>query len=286
MNSSANQITLLDDGLFTDETGEWSDEKHRILAAYAKLFNTGMKNKWKVRTYIDLFAGPGLSKDKETGALKYGSPLIALSLKDTFTHYIFCDADRGKLSALQDRVRRCNPTGDVAYVEGDVNEHTDKIVNLVPRNGLSLCFVDPYDLKSLRFRTIERLALPHMDFIILLATYMDAQRNVHAYCSAGNTVIDELLGDPHWRAAWEKVGYQKKFSFFLLEQFARKMEQLGYLRQAVHHSRRIELPGKKVPLYRLAFFSRHPTGRKFWKEALKYTDDQLELELPEVGGLE
>ncbi len=40
------------------------------------------------------------------------------------------------------------------------------------------------------------------------------------------------------------------------------------------HVRSIE---KNLPLYHLAFFSRNELGRKFWKEARKYSDDQLDL---------
>jgi hypothetical protein len=34
---------------------------------------------------------------------------------------------------------------------------------------------------------------------------------------------------------------------------------------------------KNLPLYHLAFFSKHPRGYQFWKEACKYGTEQLTL---------
>lgn len=34
---------------------------------------------------------------------------------------------------------------------------------------------------------------------------------------------------------------------------------------------------KNLPLYHLAFFSKHPRGYEFWNQVLKYGTDQLSL---------
>jgi hypothetical protein len=34
---------------------------------------------------------------------------------------------------------------------------------------------------------------------------------------------------------------------------------------------------KNLPLYHLAFFSKHPRGYQFWDQVLKYGTDQLSL---------
>jgi len=34
---------------------------------------------------------------------------------------------------------------------------------------------------------------------------------------------------------------------------------------------------ENLPLYHLGFFSRHELGSKFWREARKYSDDQMHL---------
>ena len=41
-----------DDGLFCPEVGKWAEDKHSLVSLYAKLFSTGMKEKWEERVYI------------------------------------------------------------------------------------------------------------------------------------------------------------------------------------------------------------------------------------------
>ena len=79
-----------DDGLICPEVGGWAENKYRLLALYDKLFSTGMKNKWDQRVYIDLYAGAGYSRIQGTKTVLMGSPIIALTVPDTFDKYIFC----------------------------------------------------------------------------------------------------------------------------------------------------------------------------------------------------
>ena len=60
--------TPKDDGLFIPEVGEWSKDKHYFLARYIDAFTTAMKNKkWSGLHYIDLFAGAGVERLKDSG---------------------------------------------------------------------------------------------------------------------------------------------------------------------------------------------------------------------------
>ena len=78
-----NQITptLAPDGLLVDEVGPWALEKYRRLALYDTLFASGMKRRWDVRVYLDLFCGPGRASIRRTGQLVETSPLIALGVR-------------------------------------------------------------------------------------------------------------------------------------------------------------------------------------------------------------
>jgi hypothetical protein len=55
------------------------------------------------------------------------------------------------------------------------------------------------------------------------------------------------------------------------------MKKLGYHYGGVESSVLVRSTEKKLPLYRLGFFSRHRLGDKFWKEARKYSQDQRPL---------
>ena len=46
---------------------------------------------------------------------------------------------------------------------------------------------------------------------------------------------------------------------------------------SIEHMVKIRTHDKRLPLYYLAFFSKHETGLKFWDEVRKYATDQLIL---------
>jgi three-Cys-motif partner protein len=139
---------LFDDGLMTAEVGRWSLEKYRLLALYDTLFATGMRHRWDVRVYLDLFCGPGRARLRGTSHLIETSPLIALRVPDRFDTYIFCDENPRAIDALRERVAREFPAVDATYVVGNCNDRIAEIVAAIPkasmaRTVLSLSFLDP-----------------------------------------------------------------------------------------------------------------------------------------------
>ncbi len=129
------------DGLIIPEIGKWGERKYRLVGNYCEIFTTGMKNKWGSLVYIDLFAGCGFAKIKETSRILKSSPLIALSTSHKFNKYIFCEESEEKLDALKTRVNREYPNANVEYVLGDSNSNVSKIISLIPKeNCLRFCF--------------------------------------------------------------------------------------------------------------------------------------------------
>src|ERR1700757_2020082 len=199
-------IEVTDDGLFCQEVGSWTEEKHSLVSLYAKLFSTGMKQKWDERVYIELYAGAGCSKIEGTSRWIAGSPIRALALEDPFDKYIFCERESKQLDALKKRVERVAPSARVAFILGDCNQKIDDILAEVPpysssHKVLSLCFVDPFDI-GIKFRTLRRLSERFVDFLILLALYMDANRNYETYIKEEKIKIDEFLDSTTWRDEW------------------------------------------------------------------------------------
>lgn len=72
-------VHVSDDEHFCPEVGRWAEDKHGLVSFYAKLFSTGMKDKWHERVYIELYAGAGHSRIRGTSTTIAGSPLQALS---------------------------------------------------------------------------------------------------------------------------------------------------------------------------------------------------------------
>jgi three-Cys-motif partner protein len=273
-------IEVEDDGLLSYEIGRWAEDKYGRMGMYAEMFSTGMKNLWDRRVYLDLFAGPGHSRLRGTDRHYLGSPLIALSLPDRFDRYIFCDDNRDAIAALRTRVARRWSAVDACFVQGDANTEINEIIRNLPDLGrvLSFCFLDPYKL-NLEFETVRRLAEGrNIDFLILLALYVDANRNIELYAKKESDVIDRFLGDRDWRGRWT-IAQSDRTSLvaFLADEYSRRMAALGYLPMSVDQMVKIRTYEKRLPLYYLAFYSRHPRGLDFWKQVREYSSDQLEF---------
>ena len=74
------------------------------------------------------------------------------------------------------------------------------------------------------------------------------------------------LGDRTWRAAWQAVQHRGiGFRRFLAERFAQQMTSLGYLPTGLETMLEVRSSEQNLPLYHLAFFSKHPRGYQFWK---------------------
>ncbi len=276
------EIIAEDDGLPYSEVGVWAEDKYKLVGLYDRLFSTGMKNKWATRVYIDLYSGPGFVRVRGNGRMMTGSPLLALSVPDPFDKYIFCDSNPEFLEALRSRVSRYSPTADATFICGDCNEKVDEICASIPvpqgRGALTFCFVDPFDI-SVKFSTIKSLSVHHIDFLILLALHVDANRNVEHYLNSANTKVDEFLNLPDWRARWKIAeGRRDKLPRFLAEEYSGQMEKLEYLPQAWDRMKQVRSNEKNLPLYHLALFSRHPLAYKYWDEVLKYSSDQRGFE--------
>lgn len=276
-------IKIKDDNLFTDEVREWSLEKFRLVGNYCNIFTNGMKYKWDELVYIDLFAGSGHVKIKETGELYLNSALVAMSVPTPFTKYILCEQDEERYNALSIRVKRDFSHLNCTIIKGDSNSNINNIQSEIPRYSkfnkvLSFCFVDPYSL-NFNFSTIKELGKSIMDFLILQALHMDGNRNIEKYLHDENNRIANYLGMPDWRERFEKDGIMNKKDIvkFLAYSFQSQMKSLGYKSELRMHQ--IRSNDKNLPLYYLAFYSKHTKGHEFFEEIEKRVNSQLSLEL-------
>ncbi|MBX2896357.1 MAG: three-Cys-motif partner protein TcmP [Cyclobacteriaceae bacterium] len=273
-------IQVQDDGLHIPEVREWALEKYSLVGGYGDIFTSGMYKKWNQLAYIDLFAGAGYARIKETGKIYKSSALISLSLPHQYTKYVFCEKDDKCFEALQIRVKRDFPNADVSFVHGDCNEKINEIKGSMPSFSrgntlLPFCFVDPYSL-NLCFKTIQVLAETLMDFLILQALHMDANRNFDNYMSENSQKIEQYLDDKEWRKKFDENSLNKKdFVKFLFDQYHSKMLEMQY--QPEKQAHQIKSNVKNLPLYYLAFYTKHPRGNDFFDKARKYVNPQLGL---------
>lgn len=276
---ASNTLRAEDDGLTCPEVGSWAETKYRLLALYDELFSTGMKNKWNQRVYVDLYAGAGYSRIQGTRTFLKGSPIIALTVACPFDKYIFCEESSDLLGALKARVDRISPGANVTYIHGNCDSEIDNICAAIPKGSstnkvLSLCLVDPFDF-GIKFETLRRLSRVFIDFVVLLAIGMDANRNYDHYVDGHSTKIDEALGNEEWRQRWKAVGVRRSdFRSFLASEFSLSMESLGYIRKPLDRMKLVRSVDKNLPLYYLALFSRSEMAFDFWDDVIKYGTDQ------------
>lgn len=259
-----------DDGLTMREAGIWARAKLDYLARYIAVFEASMRGKWPLRNYVDLLAGPGKNRVRETGAVLLGSPLLALTTRYPFTGYYFVEYDQANAEALR---RRCDAWTDPARIRiqrGDCNVVVDGIVAELRRGGgsLNLAFLDPAGLE-LHWATVAKLAsLRRMDLILNYPENGLTRNMRQAFHSSGDTAVDRFFGDRGWRAIYDEWQHTRRFALHrrLIDWYKRRLADLGYRDVRGGDEPLMRNVRRNAPLYRLLFASKHPLGERFWHE--------------------
>ena len=244
------------DGELAIRVGSWAKDKLFYIRRYCYIFNEAMKDKWAVRTYIDLFAGPGRCFIEATKEEIDGSPLLALSCKVPFTRYFFNDIQARAIKSLKTRAASFS-SATISYFSKDCNEIIDELVQKLPSGSLDFCFIDPFNWE-INFNSIRKLtAKRQMD--LAMTFHVGSMKRV------GHNPPQELLDffpDPSWQQEYEKATETGKLKGrVLLDAYERGLKDLGYggIKDYV-----LAVNKKNVPLYYLIFASKHPRGADFW----------------------
>ncbi len=253
-----------DDGLYIPKpVGEWSLDKHHFLKRYIDAFTTAMKGKkWSGLHYIDLFAGAGIVRLRDSGELSWGSPLIAAQAPNAFDGLHFCDLSRRRVKALQARLEALRPKSHFQVLRGDANQVARKIAGSIPERALSLAFLDPFGL-HLSFETVRVLSARRTDLIIFFPDRLDALRNCkYLYHDAPNdSRLDRFLGAASdWRTALDTAP-QTQWAQVLRDLYRTQIQRLGY-----RHFEYERILARKHPLYLLILCSRHSLAAKLWRK--------------------
>lgn len=258
------------DGLPVRPSGSWIKRKHHFLKEYAKIFTTGMGNKWSGRlTFLDLFAGPGKCLIEKNGLEEAGSPLIAVQYP--FGKYILVEESKVLVNALRKRCCQSPKFDSIAFIEGDANQVIDDVVGKIPSGNLSLAFIDPTDI-DIHFETVKALAgLDNgVDLIMNIQYGMDVKRNFVRYRGQGvASKLQRFMGmDFDLSTLTEPRD--------VIEAYKVRIGELGY--KTVKYR---EIPVKNsnnAEMYFLLFASKHPRGLDFWEKITK-KDEQGQEEL-------
>jgi three-Cys-motif partner protein len=184
--------------------------------------------------------------------------LIAVQAPHPFTKLHLCEKNKRNYVALKGRVERIKPDSQILH--GDANKKIHEIVKEIPKDTLSLAFLDPYGL-HLDFETLKILSDIRADIIIFFPDHLDALRNWEKhYLSNPLSNLDRCLGPGvDWRSIINKTA-RERLAEALRGLYVKQIQSLGYTQ---FEYERITMKGH--PLYILIFCSRHELAAKLWR---------------------
>lgn len=253
---STGDLVVGSDGELTLTVGRWAKDKLFYIGRYCDIFSRGMKGKWSNRTYIDLFAGPGMCLVQTTKKEIKGSPLLALSCKVPFTHYFFNDIDPDVMKSLKVRTA-AHSSVIIEYFNKDCNVVVDELLQKLPLGSLDFCFIDPFNWE-ISFDSIRKLTENRrMDLAVTFHI-----GNIKRVADNPPRELLSFFPDANWQQEYTRAGEDGRLTGrVLLDAYERGLRSLGYkeIKDYV-----LAVNTKNVPLYYLIFVSKHRRGADFW----------------------
>ncbi|MDB5863293.1 MAG: hypothetical protein JWO70_1099 [Betaproteobacteria bacterium] len=124
-----------------------------------------------------------------------------------------------------------------------------------------MAFLDPYDLISLPFDVIRKLArLDHVD-IMIHVSLQDLTRNLRRYILEPHSALDVFA--PGWRTAVDVEMPDARVRSELFQHWRGLLKTIGM--QTTEAAELVSGPSNQ-PLYWLAFAARHPLALRFWND--------------------
>jgi three-Cys-motif partner protein len=260
-----------DDGLQMRDLNDWTEYKLSILYYLLDEFSVGMRRSFPYLIYIDLLAGPGKYKDKNTQKTVLGSPLISLDFKYPFSKYYFVEKNSKNSQALQERCSHSPYIDRIKIYTEDCNTAVINIVEEIkslPERSLIFAFVDPEGLE-VQWKTI--LKLSELRSIDLLINFCDNGINRNKETLVETNKFDLFFGGLEWRTILEeyKRNPSMNFSKEILDLYIKNLRNAGWQRN-IPSDQTVRVKNTKgAPLYRLIYATRAPLGEKFWRSAIQ-----------------
>jgi three-Cys-motif partner protein len=231
-----------------------------------------MRKKWRL-VYLDVMAGPGLCRIKETGEEFPGSPLVALDQE--FHEFIFIEDDPQLGDALKKRIAKHAKSNLVKIIPRNWVEVAEEGELRFKDDTLVVAFVDPTGISQIPMKAMLQLTKnQRIDMLVTIQHSLGITWNVRQYIRSQSeeTALDGFLDSGDWRQ-W-KWSEASEFAHKAIDAFSERIQKEGFI-----GTRHISVPAGQ-PLYRFTLFSRAPLAKKFWNEILKIDETgQRELHL-------
>jgi three-Cys-motif partner protein len=242
------------------EVGPQAISKLAILAYYIDIYSRIMKRRGKI-CFVDLFAGCGLCKVKDSDVVILGSATLAYYIPESgnnFDRIILFERDRSYVDVLEKRV----PTANIFH--GDVNKLTvdDIIDDLCGNKNPFLAFVDPEGLE-LEWKTLERILSRWSD--VLINYHPEAVRRV--YGRKHELPYSETLDRFFGTTEWQEIEYDDEKYFKLY---------IGRIKNIKDVVEFIKVRGKGNYFYYIILATRKTKGGNPWLRAFLRLKQQIE----------
>lgn len=264
------------DGDLALVTGSWSHNKHDYIHRLADIFSTGMKNRWRYRCFVELFAGPGRCVVEGTQTELPGSPLQAIDIRDRFTHYLFNDINPDCIEALRRRVAGLGVPLEPQYFMQDCNSVVSQLRAALPAasESVDLAVIDAWGWE-MSFDALTSLTQGRRMDIIVTFPIGFIKRNWNRQLGQ----LDRFFGGDGYKEAFLDAMQQDngKASRILLNYYEDRLKDIGY---KYPNDQAWIVNTKQVKLYHLVFASKHPLGNEFWRKiASRSPEGQYRLAL-------
>ena len=207
----------LEDGNMTTDYRNYTALKLIVLHYTAEVFSKVARHAnqrslgFDGAVYVDLFAGTGLVKLKNTKDIVAGSAPCAIKNKHGFDYSVLVEINRDNYTCLKDRVSRIIQQDKFDIICGDANDVITEVIGKIKaryNNPIVLAFVDPEGLE-IKFQTLKKLsdAFPSCDFLINVNTLGVSRvagkikRGIHNVVNSLEGYLDEDAMKTLWQLA-------------------------------------------------------------------------------------
>ena len=157
-----------------NEFGPWTCLKLIALKYHTEIYTTIMNKKlpelpWKAIDYVDILAGSGLDRIRDTGSFVSGSTIVACEspIRRKFDHILAIENNPDFAMALAKRLRLFRQSDTCEVIGYDAENHVDSIERfLAKHNAHYLAFVDYEGLGGFPWSNMERLLKHRGDLFI------------------------------------------------------------------------------------------------------------------------
>ena len=274
------------------ERKEWSERKHRLLAAYLTPFVKILGGAWRgIVYYVDGFSGPGIYED---GSI--GSPVLAAQhatrLQEEGKHYGLCciNIELGRRNYVNLELNTKAYSQVAQNYHGTFGQHIENVLETIA-DYPALFFLDPFGVKGMEWRHVEPVLHRKAPTDILLrfdsltiARLAGSASSSARQAAAKTRRLTEVYGvdsPDEWIREWRRGKTPQQRGLNMLRLYLRCLRSginTGTGSYAAAYSIR-DLEGRHK--YYIAFASRHPKAAVLMSNTVCEVEASYEQEVQE-----